>query len=66
MNKAEPLRTANSGARFSCTDDIGILGIVCTVADSVTVAHRNIDNLMRWANDDAASYNLTKTDVIQF
>ncbi|KAI1002900.1 hypothetical protein K3495_g5303 [Podosphaera aphanis] len=63
---AEPMRSGNSSARFSYADDIGILGIGLTAAESAAVAQREIDNLLEWASNNAVSFDTGKSEVIQF
>ncbi|KAI0992044.1 hypothetical protein K3495_g16142, partial [Podosphaera aphanis] len=63
---AEPMRSGNSSARFSYADDIGILGIGRTAAESAAVAQREIDNLLEWASNNAVSFDTGKSEVIQF
>lgn len=60
------MRSGNSNARFSYADDIGILGIGRTVAESATVVQREVDKLLDWANDNAVKFDPGKTEVIQF
>lgn len=62
----EPMRSENPGTQFSYADDIGILGIGRTIAESVTVIRRKIDNLMGGANNNAVSFDPMETEVIQF
>ncbi|KAI1007858.1 hypothetical protein K3495_g372 [Podosphaera aphanis] len=63
---AELMRSGNSSTRFSYADDIGILGIGRTAAESAAVAQREIDNLLEWASNNAVSFDTGKSEVIQF
>ncbi|KAI0995064.1 hypothetical protein K3495_g13118 [Podosphaera aphanis] len=53
-------------AMFSYADDIGILGIGRTAAESAAVPQREIDNLLEWASNNAVSFDTGKLEVIQF
>ena len=63
---AEAMRSGNSRARFSYADDIGILGIGRTIAETTTAVQREVDNLLDWANVNAVKFDSNKTEVIQF
>lgn len=63
---AEPMCSGNSRARFSYADDLGILGIGRTIAESAIAAQQEVDSLLRWANYNAVSFDPRKTEVIQF
>ena len=63
---AEPMCSGVERARFSYADDIGILGIGPTVAESASSAQREVDSLMDWAKENAVSFDTSKSEVIHF
>ena len=63
---AEPMRSGVESARFSYADDIGILGIGPTVAESAASAQREVNHLLDWARENAVSFDTNKSEVIHF
>lgn len=63
---AEPMNSGNTRMRFSYADDIGILGIGRSVSDSADLAQREVDDILGWAHRNAVSFDIEKSEVIQF
>lgn len=52
--------------RFNYADAMGILGIGCSVSESVVVLPWEVDDLLDWANNNAVFLNTQNSEVIQF
>ncbi|KAI1006683.1 hypothetical protein K3495_g1541 [Podosphaera aphanis] len=63
---AEPMRSGHVELRFSYADDVGILGIGPTVAESAAAAQREVDLLLAWARNNAVTFDTNKSEVVQF
>ena len=63
---AEPMRGGNPGQRFSYADDVGILGVGKSIADSAEAAQREVNNLLGWALQNAVAFDVAKSEVVQF
>lgn len=63
---AEPMRNGNCRALSSYTDDIGILGIGRSLAESAMAAQGEVDDLLKWAEENTVSFDLDKSEVIKF
>lgn len=62
---AEPMQCANIRARFSYADDIDVLGIGRTIKESFTMAQQEVDSLFQWAHENAVSFDIDKSELIQ-
>lgn len=63
---AEPMSGTNSRTRFSYANDMKILGIGRALTDSAAAVQREVNILLDWARENAVSFDLTKTKVVQF
>lgn len=63
---AEPMRSGNSISRFGYADDIGILSVGRTITDSADAAQREVGSLLKWARENAVSFDTEKSQVVQF
>ena len=61
---AELMQRGSARARFNNADDLEILGIGRTVAESATVAQQEVDSLLEWANTNAISLDTEKSELI--
>ncbi|KHJ34502.1 putative te1b-like protein [Erysiphe necator] len=63
---AEPMKSGKVRAHFGYADDIGALAIGRTISESLSVAQREVDSLSDWTHSNAVSFDIKKSDVIQF
>lgn len=61
---AEPMRIGNPKIWFNYADDIGILGIGKNITDSVEVAQGEVDDLLGWARQNAAAFDVAKSEAV--
>ncbi|KAI1005855.1 hypothetical protein K3495_g2360 [Podosphaera aphanis] len=63
---AEPMRSGNPSLRFSYADNVGILGVGPSIAESAAAAQCEVDHLLEWARNNAVDFDVEKSEVIQF
>lgn len=59
------MQRVSHGIRLSYENDIEILGIGKTVADSVEVAQRETDDVLNWSQRNAVTFDILKSEVVQ-
>ena len=63
---AEGLQKGSRKCRFGYADDIGLLGVGASKAESAAAAQAEALELVEWAETNAIQFDMTKTEVIQF
>ena len=62
---AEPMRIGTPGLTFSYADDIGILGLARTIAESTAAVQEGVNYLLKWARNNTIAFDIDKSEAVQ-